>query len=632
MGISSKLITRFQSGFMHNRFIGDHGFACRLIMEDASKSTPISGSLGVMLDQTKAYDRIHPEYLCKVLNRFGFPNKFIKRIHDLFFGNSISVNVNGSLSDSIQQLRGLRQGDSISPILFNLTIEPFLLSILHNEIIDGYCLKARRFNSDLQLTAPRPVKLLAYADDILIFINSKEEFLELQERLKVYNGASNSQATSSILDTQYGSPTINELYSIKKPSASLKARIARTTLEQPKNKGGVSLLNVEVQQKIFQFRYINPLLLNCRQRIPDFLYKMLIFTLQSSFDAPSHVIPLIFKHSRSYSNMKGLHPLIPMFSALDSCPRLSTENDLTISSQTSLLIPFKDICEEDPQEKFKFSKFLQAQKAYHFFEQDFLSNGIQFKSRQHYGSPNILQKIKNAVLTGNLIFKPYFASLLSAEQQDLELDNEEHPTEPNINFDPFIQQMSYEDINITALKNRQLKTMFSFNSNSQITNISPNNWKAFISSPMHHIPRNVWYRLRHKKLSTRANLHRIIPAKVDDDYFQLCKLPKTEQHMLFTCIQKQDLWNAAFKKYLSNPKDPNCSSIFEDLSTLRLSKYYILHYHDKFTIYDFFATVIRFIWKAHWQQFFKQTPVVDEIVINQIQKELLKLSAYNSLC
>jgi hypothetical protein len=82
-------------------------------------------------------------------------------------------------------------------------------------------------------------------------------------------------------------------------------RIARTTLEQPKNKGGVSLLNVEVQQKVFQLRYINPLLLGCRQRIPDFLYKMLIFTLQSSFDGPSHIIPLMFKHSRSYGNMKG---------------------------------------------------------------------------------------------------------------------------------------------------------------------------------------------------------------------------------------------------------------------------------------------------------------------------------------
>jgi hypothetical protein len=125
-----------------------------------------------------------------------------------------------------------------------------------------------------------------------------------------------------------------------------------------------------------------------------------------------------------------------MFSALDSCPRLPTENGLIISSQTSLLIPFKDICEEDPQENFKFSKFLQTQKTYHFFERDFLSNGIQFKNRQHCGSPNLLQKIKNAVLTGNLTFKSYFASLLSAEQQDLEFDNEGNPIESSINFDP----------------------------------------------------------------------------------------------------------------------------------------------------------------------------------------------------
>ncbi|EIE78293.1 hypothetical protein G6F46_009290 [Rhizopus delemar] len=245
--------------------------------------------------------------------------------------------------------------------------------------------------------------------------------------------------------------------------------------------------------------------------------------------------------------MKGLHPLLPMFSALDSCPRLPTENDLTISSQTSLLISFKDICEEDPQEKFKFSMFLQAQKAYHFFERDFLSNGIQFKNGQHCGSPNILQKIKNAVLTGNLIFKPYFASLLSAEQHDLEFDNEDHPTESNTNFDPFIQHMSYEDINITALKNHQLKTMLSFNSNSHIINLSHNSWKAFINSPMLRIPRNVWYRL-HKKLSTRADLHRIIPAKIDNDYCQLCKLPETKQHMLL--YSKTRLVERSFQEIL----------------------------------------------------------------------------------
>lgn len=63
---------------------------------------------------------------------------------------------------------------------------------------------------------------------------------------------------------------------------------------------------------------------------------------------------------------------------------------------------------------------------------------------------------------------------------------------------------------------------------------------------------------------------------------------KTKQHMPFTCIQKQALRKAAFKKYLWNLNGSNRSSISLDLSTLRLFKYYILHYHDKFTIYIFF--------------------------------------------
>jgi hypothetical protein len=179
MDTSSKLIIHYRSALMHNKFIRDHGFACLLTMEDVSKPKSMSESLGVILDQAKACDCIHPEYLRKVLKRLGFPCIFIKCIRNLFFGNSNSVNVNGSLSNNIQQLRGLQQGNSISPIIFNLAVRPFLLYIFNNEIVGSYFLKAKRSNSDLQLTAPSLVKLLAYADDTLIFINSNEEFLKL---------------------------------------------------------------------------------------------------------------------------------------------------------------------------------------------------------------------------------------------------------------------------------------------------------------------------------------------------------------------------------------------------------------------------------------------------------------------
>ena len=60
-----------------------------------------------------------------------------------------------------------------------------------------------------------------------------------------------------------------------------------------------------------------------------------------------------------------------MFDAPGFRARSIAKSDLTISLQASLAIPFKDICQEDSQGKLKFSKRLQAQKAYHFFEQSF---------------------------------------------------------------------------------------------------------------------------------------------------------------------------------------------------------------------------------------------------------------------
>ena len=83
MVIADDLISPFQAGFMHGRYIGDHGQTLRLIMTDAKLSN--SSGLGIMLDQHKAYDRIHPEYFTKVLKKIGFPDVFVATICQLFF-------------------------------------------------------------------------------------------------------------------------------------------------------------------------------------------------------------------------------------------------------------------------------------------------------------------------------------------------------------------------------------------------------------------------------------------------------------------------------------------------------------------------------------------------------------------
>jgi hypothetical protein len=176
---AKKIINPYQCGFLPGRYIGDHGMSLQVIMENASSAswrnpTEFTAYAGVMLDNAKAYDRVHPQYLSKVLLKFGFPSTFVTCIMNLFFDNSIYVNVNGFLTGAVSQRRGIRQGDSISPVLFNLAIEPFLLSIIHNNSISGYSLQRTKLphNSQNPWVSPAPVKILAYADDVLSFVKS----------------------------------------------------------------------------------------------------------------------------------------------------------------------------------------------------------------------------------------------------------------------------------------------------------------------------------------------------------------------------------------------------------------------------------------------------------------------------
>ena len=77
MEVASKIINKFQTGFMVNRFIGDQGLALKIMIDNA-KSTKINNKnefeeyVGIILDNNKAYDRVHPHYLTQVLLKFGF--------------------------------------------------------------------------------------------------------------------------------------------------------------------------------------------------------------------------------------------------------------------------------------------------------------------------------------------------------------------------------------------------------------------------------------------------------------------------------------------------------------------------------------------------------------------------------
>jgi hypothetical protein len=53
------LINPYQTGFVRGRFIADNGLLMKLVMEHARNTR--SSAIGLILDQEKAYDRVHPK-------------------------------------------------------------------------------------------------------------------------------------------------------------------------------------------------------------------------------------------------------------------------------------------------------------------------------------------------------------------------------------------------------------------------------------------------------------------------------------------------------------------------------------------------------------------------------------------
>ncbi|KAK4512809.1 uncharacterized protein ATC70_003517 [Mucor velutinosus] len=209
---------------MPGRSIGNNGMILnntRLIAAETS-----SNCIALLLDQEKTYDRIHPDYLLAVMHRFNLPTNIIHSLITLLFSTQIHININGHIStSSITQQRGIRQGDPISPLLFNIAFDPFLRSIQQDPQFTGFNLHteapppANHTTSDdisvpmQQLfpdiddlavspdtpaspvspsSIPLAVKTLAYADDTLVYLHDTQDFHRLQTAITMYMKASNA--------------------------------------------------------------------------------------------------------------------------------------------------------------------------------------------------------------------------------------------------------------------------------------------------------------------------------------------------------------------------------------------------------------------------------------------------------
>ena len=122
------------------------------------------------LDYEKAYDRVDRTFLLKMLASRGFSVKFISLVQSLLDNGSFGVRINDVNSDFFIDGRGVRQGDPISALLFNLTTDIFtkmLIRAANNNLIVGLL---HGFN----ITG---IISMQYADDTLLFLRMERSYV-----------------------------------------------------------------------------------------------------------------------------------------------------------------------------------------------------------------------------------------------------------------------------------------------------------------------------------------------------------------------------------------------------------------------------------------------------------------------
>ena len=115
------------------------------------------------IDFEKAYDKVKWSFLQQTLRMKGFNEKWCDWVGRYVQGGSVGIRVNDDIGHYFQTLKGLRQGDPLSPILFNIVVD--MLAVL-----------IARAKDDGHVGALIPdlvdggVSILQYADDTILFL------------------------------------------------------------------------------------------------------------------------------------------------------------------------------------------------------------------------------------------------------------------------------------------------------------------------------------------------------------------------------------------------------------------------------------------------------------------------------
>ncbi|XP_027081100.2 uncharacterized protein [Coffea arabica] len=162
-GMLPRIISPQQTGFVKGRNITENFLLAQEVVSGIGKRNR-GGNVAMKLDMSKAYDRVAWGHIINVLRSFGFGEIFIDMVWRLLSNVWFSIIINGSSHGFFKSMRGLRQGDPLSPALFIIGAEVLSRGLNNLALQSGF------LSFKVPYGCP-DITHLAFADDILIFAN-----------------------------------------------------------------------------------------------------------------------------------------------------------------------------------------------------------------------------------------------------------------------------------------------------------------------------------------------------------------------------------------------------------------------------------------------------------------------------
>lgn len=163
------LIDDSQSAYIKGRLIGDNIVTAHELLHHI-RITKQKGIL-LKLDFEKAFDKVHWDFLLEILHARGFGPLFQLWIKDTLQGARTCVSFNGETRSYFSCKRGLRQGDPMSPFLFDLVADA-LHKLLSNAQLMGIIKGLGNFPNSSKILN------LHFADDTLLFLEADPLVIE----------------------------------------------------------------------------------------------------------------------------------------------------------------------------------------------------------------------------------------------------------------------------------------------------------------------------------------------------------------------------------------------------------------------------------------------------------------------